>query len=46
MEIYVIRDREAGNIIQMFASLEEAEKELACYELYDKQEGIYVPKFL
>ena len=42
---YVTRDREAGNIIEFFATREEAEKALAAYEASDKAEGIYEPDF-
>lgn len=43
--IFAIRDRESGNVIDKFNSLEEAQTELAKYEENDKQEGIYEEDF-
>lgn len=42
---YAIRDREAGNVIDVFGSLKEAEEELARYEAIDEKEGTYTPDF-
>jgi len=42
---YVIRDREAGNIIEEFNTLQEAIKELKNFELSDKKEGIFEVNF-
>lgn len=42
---YVIRDREAGNVIDKFNTLEDAQIELARYEENDKMDGIYEPDF-
>jgi len=42
---YVIRDREAGNIIEEFNTLQEALKELKNFELSDKKEGIFEVNF-
>ena len=42
---YVIQDRESGNIIDQFSSLESAEKTLNEFEYSDKLEGIYEPDF-
>lgn len=42
---YVIQDKEAGNKIANFDTLDEAEKALTQYELDDKEEGIYTPEF-
>ena len=43
---YVIRDREAGNIIDdSFKTIEEAEKMVEEYEREDKTEGNYVENF-
>lgn len=42
---YKIQDREAGNEIDTFTSLEEAEKELIVYEKEDKENGIFVEDF-
>jgi len=42
---YVIQDREAGNIIDQFSSLESAEKTLNEFEYSDKLEGIFKPDF-
>jgi len=42
---YTIRDREAGNPIEDFDTLEEAEIKLEEYEKSDKNEGIYTPNF-
>ena len=41
----VIRDREAGNVITEFETLEEAKKELEKYEAKDKKDGVYVEDF-
>lgn len=45
MKWYVIRDREAGNIIEAFTNLKEAKEALVAYEADDKAEGIYTPNF-
>ena len=42
---YIIRDREAGNFIDEFDTLEEAQKEPERYEQMDKDEGDYTPDF-
>lgn len=42
---YTIRDTEAGNIISSFATREEAEKELAEYEVQDEREGTLTEGF-
>jgi len=42
---YVIQDRESGNIIDQFSSLENAEKTLNEFEYSDKLEGIFKPDF-
>lgn len=42
---YLIRDREAGNIIDEFATLEEAKEALLGYEEMDKEEGTYTEDF-
>lgn len=42
---YVVRDREAGNVVERFDSLEEAETALRGYEESDKSEGIYEADF-
>ncbi len=42
---FAIQDREAGNIVDIFNSEAEAEKELIEYEKNDKEEGIYFPDF-
>ena len=41
----VIRDREAGNVITEFDTVEEAKKELAKYEAQDKKDGSYTEDF-
>ena len=41
----VIRDREAGNVITEFDTVEEAKKELEKYEAQDKKDGVYVEDF-
>ena len=45
MNKYIIRDREAGNIIEECATKKEAENLLAIYEEQDKQDGIYEKDF-
>ena len=42
---YVIREREAGNEIDSFSILEEAEKVLEDFENEDKDNGEYVDNF-
>lgn len=42
---FVIQDKKAGNKIDVFSALEDAEKELAKYEETDKAEGTYKPDF-
>ena len=42
---YVIRDREAGNVIDYFATKEEAERQLETYENEDRKDGIFVEDF-
>lgn len=42
---YVIRDREAGNVIDEFNTLEEAENMIDIYEAQDIEEGTYTPDF-
>lgn len=41
----VIRDREAGNVITQFETMEEAQKELERYEEQDKKDGTYTEDF-
>lgn len=41
----ITRDREAGNIIENFATKKEAEKAISRYEKKDKKEGTYSPDF-
>lgn len=43
--MYITRDREAGNVIDEFKTLQEAEKALAEYEEQDKKDGTYTPDF-
>jgi hypothetical protein len=45
MKNYTIRDREAGNVIDTFTSLEEAKKELKKFEEQDKTDGSYTEDF-
>lgn len=45
MKKYVTRDREAGNVIDEFATLKEAEAAIEQYEADDQAEGIYEPDF-
>ncbi len=42
---HLIRDREAGNVIDKFKSIEEAEEELKIYEKNDKIDHIYIEDF-
>lgn len=42
---YIIRDREAGNVIATFSSKDEACNELSKYEEQDKIDGTYTPDF-
>lgn len=41
----VVRDREAGNIIEGFETIEEAEKAIAQYEEDDEKAGTFEPQF-
>lgn len=43
--MYIIRDREAGNYIDSFATEIEAQEALRNYEEQDKKDGIYEPDF-
>ncbi|MBP3801065.1 MAG: hypothetical protein J6I85_03405 [Clostridia bacterium] len=45
MKRFIIRDREAGNIIDSFDTFNEAEKKLKSYEEEDKKENIYSENF-
>ena len=42
---YVTRDREAGNVIDEFDTLKEAEEAIRKYEEEDKTDGTYAPNF-
>ena len=42
---FYIQDREAGNKIDSFNTLSEAQKALAMYEEVDKADGTYTPNF-
>ena len=42
---YIIQDREAGNLIDTFDSMEMAEKALESYERDDRRDGVYVENF-
>ena len=42
---YVVRDREAGNVIERVASIEEGEALIAEYEEADRKDGTYTPDF-
>ena len=42
---YVIRDREAGNIIECFKTIEKAKKALEKFEKTDKKEGTFEENF-
>ena len=43
--MYVVRDREAGNVITQFETMEDAQKELEKYEEQDKKDGTYTEDF-
>lgn len=42
---YVTRDREAGYVIDRFATVEEAKKAIENYEDSDKKDGLYEEDF-
>lgn len=42
---YITRDSEAGNVIDEFATLEEARAAIERYEAEDKKDGNYEPGF-
>ena len=42
---FIIQDRESGNKIDEFATLEQAQNALTKYEETDKAEGTYTPDF-
>ena len=43
--MYIIRDKEAGNIIDRFFTFKDAENALEEYETADKADGTYTPDF-
>lgn len=43
--MYIIRDREAGNVIDKFNTIEEAKAEVLRYEEEDKREDTYEEDF-
>ena len=43
--MYAIQDRETGTRIDIFDTLEEAERALKEYENDDMKEGVYTPDF-
>ena len=45
MKNYIIRDREAGNIIDTFNTIEEAKNQLEIWENEDKKDGSYTENF-
>lgn len=45
MKKFIIQDREAGNVIEKFKTLQEAQNKLQEYEEQDKAEGIYEENF-
>lgn len=45
MKNYIIRDREAGNIIEAVDTYEEAIKTVEAYEEEDRNNGNYTPNF-
>ena len=42
---WIVRDRETGTGIDIFGTLEEAERALKEYENDDMKEGVYTPDF-
>lgn len=44
-EMVFTADREAGNKIEAFNTIEEALKAIAAYEAEDKRDGTYTPDF-
>lgn len=45
MKKFIIQDREAGNVIEKFKTLQEAKNKLQEYEEQDKAEGIFEENF-
>lgn len=45
MKKYIIQDREAGNVIDEFDTIEAAEKCLAEYEEQDRADGTFTQDF-
>ena len=43
--LFIIRDREAGNVIEETRTLEEAKQTVVEYEAIDKEEGNYTKNF-
>ena len=43
--MYATQDRETGTMIDIFDTLEEAEKALEEYENDDMKDGVYTPDF-
>jgi len=45
MKLYLVQDREAGNVIVNHCTLAEAENYVKEFEDMDKAEGSYIPDF-
>jgi len=43
--LYIIQDREAGNVIERYQTEEEAEKALRDFEKEDKEDGTFEADF-
>lgn len=43
--MFVVRDREAGNIIERVESRADGERLIADFEQIDRSEGVYTPDF-
>jgi len=45
MKKYILQDREAGNVINTYPTLQDAERDLKDYETQDKRNNEYTPDF-
>jgi len=45
MNTYIVRDKEAGNVIDSYATYTEAAEAIVQYEERDRKDGVYVRDF-
>jgi len=44
-KVYLVRDREAGNVIETFKTFKEANEQVFEFELKDLEDNTYAPNF-